>query len=119
MTSGDKTEGNTDPKISWRCTVCGFVFAGGKPPRGCPVCHSPSHEFIQETDRAQFTYDGKPLDVLLINGSTHRAGNTGYMADIAEGYLSERGVSYRRYNLSEYRLHLPVPEQERRCTRLP
>jgi len=104
MTSGEKTEGNTDPKISWRCTVCGFVFTGEKPPKGCPVCHSPSHEFIQESDRAQLTYDGKPFDVLLINGSTHRAGNTGYMADIAEEYLRERGVSYRRYNLSEYRI---------------
>jgi multimeric flavodoxin WrbA len=104
MTSEEKTEGNTNPQISWRCTVCGFVFTGEKPPRGCPVCHSPSHEFIQETDRVHLTYDGKPFDVLLINGSTHRAGNTGYMADIAEEYLRERGVSYRRYNLSEYRI---------------
>jgi multimeric flavodoxin WrbA/rubredoxin len=104
MTSGEKTEGNTVPKISWRCTVCGFVFTGEKAPKGCPVCHSPTHEFIQETDRAQLTHDGKPFDVLLINGSTHRAGNTGYMADIAEEYLRERGVSYRRYNLSEYRI---------------
>ena len=100
MTSGEKTEGKTEPKISWRCTVCGFVFTGEMPPKGCPVCHSPSHEFIQETDRAQLTNDGKPFEVLLINGSTHRTGNTGYMADIAEGYLRERGVSYRRYNMS-------------------
>jgi multimeric flavodoxin WrbA/rubredoxin len=104
MTSEEKTEGNTNPQVSWRCTVCGFVFVGEKPPKGCPVCHSPSHEFIKETDRTRLAYDSKPFDVLLINGSAHRAGNTGYMADIAEEYLRERGVSYRRYNLSEYHI---------------
>jgi rubrerythrin len=56
MTSGEKIEGTIDPKISWRCTVCGFVYTGEKPPKGCPVCHSPSHEFIQET-----TGPGSPM----------------------------------------------------------
>jgi len=96
------TESDTGRATTWRCTVCGFVFHGEKPPKGCPVCHSPFHEFIVDTGHRQLTYDGRPFDVLLINGSTHRAGNTGYMADIAEEMLRERGVSCRRYNLSEY-----------------
>jgi len=88
----------------WRCAVCGFVFEGEKPPKGCPVCHSPSFEFCREEEHRQLTYDGEPFEVLLINGSTHRAGNTGYMADLAEALLKERGVSYRRYNLSEHHI---------------
>jgi multimeric flavodoxin WrbA len=92
----------TDERISWRCTVCGFVFFGDKPPKGCPVCHSPSPEFIRDRPRAQLLYDGEPFDVLLINGSTHRAGNTGYMADLAEEVLREQGIPYRRYNLNEH-----------------
>lgn len=91
-----------DQKTAWRCAVCGFVFTGENPPKGCPVCHSQSHEFIRDTDRRQLTYDGEKFDVLVINGSTHRAGNSGYMADLAEAVLRERGVSYRRYNVSEY-----------------
>ena len=90
--------------IAWRCAVCGFVFKGEKPPKGCPVCHSPSFEFIVENERQQLVYDGEPFDLLLINGSTHRGGNTGYMADLAEALLNERGVSYRRFNLSEYHI---------------
>lgn len=92
------------PTVRWRCAVCGFVFGGEKPPKGCPVCHSPSAEFLPDTGREQLTYDGEPFDVLLINGSTHRAGNTGYMADRAEEILKERGISYRRFNLSEHHI---------------
>lgn len=33
---------------AWRCTVCGFVFYGENPLRGCPKHHSPSGEFIPE-----------------------------------------------------------------------
>jgi len=93
---------NAGRKTAWRCAVCGFVFTGVKPPKGCPVCHSPSDEFLPPGEHARLTYDGEPFDVLIINGSTHRAGNTGYMADIAEEQLREQGVSYRRFNLSEH-----------------
>ncbi len=44
-----------EQKTSWRCAVCGFVFEGEKPPKGCPVCHSPSHEFIPQ-ERAAPTH---------------------------------------------------------------
>jgi multimeric flavodoxin WrbA len=90
--------------MTWKCTVCGFVFTGEKPPKGCPNCHSPSGEFIHEKEHVPFTYDGEPFEVLLINGSTHREGNTGVMTEIAEEVLREKGVSYRRFNLNEYRI---------------
>lgn len=102
-TNSGKTE-STEKKTAWRCSVCGFVFEGEKPPKGCPVCHSPSPEFAPYTEKKQLGYDGEPFDVLLINGSTHRAGNAGYMADLAEEALRESGVSYRRFNLSEHRI---------------
>lgn len=104
MISGEKTGEDSDLNISWKCTVCGFVFSGQKPPKGCPNCHSPSGEFIRETGHVPFIYDGVPFDVLLINGSTHREGNTGVMTGIAEEMLREKGVSYRRFNLNEYRI---------------
>ncbi len=93
-------EGNS----SWRCVVCGFVFHGTQPPKGCPRCHSPSREFIREEKHGSLAFDNQPFDVLLINGSTHRAGNTGFMADIAEERLREENVSYRRYNLNEFHI---------------
>ncbi|MCK9632432.1 MAG: NAD(P)H-dependent oxidoreductase [Methanoregula sp.] len=104
-THGRKTGTDTGLQAAWRCAVCGFVFTGETPPKSCPVCHSPSQEFVAEQERARLTYDGEePFDVLLINGSTHRAGNTGYMADLAEEVLRERGVSYRRFNLTEHHI---------------
>jgi multimeric flavodoxin WrbA len=90
--------------VTWKCTVCGFVFTGEKPPKGCPNCHSPSGEFMHEKEHVPFRYDGEPFDVLLINGSTHRAGNTSVMSEVAEEVLREQGVTYRRFNLNEYRI---------------
>jgi multimeric flavodoxin WrbA len=104
MRDPDDVNKTHTPAITWKCTVCGFIFAGEKPPRGCPNCHSPSGEFIHEKEHVPFTYDGEPFEVLLINGSTHRAGNTSVMTEVAEEVLRERGVSYRRFNLNEYRI---------------
>lgn len=86
----------------WICAVCGFVFTGESPPKGCPRCGSPSREFVPWKERTRLRFDGEQFDVLLINGSTHRAGNTGHMVDIAEQELMRRGIRYRRYNLNEY-----------------
>jgi hypothetical protein len=46
----------------------------------------------------KLTYNREKFDILLINGSNHRSDNTGYMMDLVEEILRERGVSYRRYN---------------------
>ncbi len=95
-------QNSTSSESTWRCTVCGFLHRGERPPRGCPRCGSPTPEFLPAGERTWLTYDGEPFDVLLVNGSTHRAHNTSYMVDIAERELESRGVSYRRFNLSEY-----------------
>jgi multimeric flavodoxin WrbA len=92
----------TGPEQQWRCAVCGFIFTGEKPPRGCPKCHSSSREFLPLQERIRLSYNGDPFEVLLINGSTHRANNTGYMVDLAEEELRKQGVRYRRYNLNEH-----------------
>ncbi|OPX66642.1 MAG: Iron-sulfur flavoprotein [Methanoregulaceae archaeon PtaB.Bin056] len=95
-------EQHPEGETTWRCTVCGFLFKGERPPRGCPRCGSPSAEFLPDEKRGWLTYEGDLFDVLLINGSTHRAHNTSYMVDLAERELESRGISYRRFNLSEY-----------------
>lgn len=100
--SGTKTQALPPQGTRWRCVVCDFIFEGVAPPKGCPRCSSRPGEFVLLEDRIKLTYDGEPFDVLLINGSTHRANNTGYMVDLAEEELIARGVKYRRYNLNEY-----------------
>lgn len=29
----------------WRCTVCGYIHTGDRPPRNCPVCGAPEEKF--------------------------------------------------------------------------
>jgi multimeric flavodoxin WrbA/rubredoxin len=87
---------------TWKCAVCGYLAPGENPPDECPQCAGTAREFIRVTGKKPFHYDGEPFDILLINGSNHRANNTGYMADLAEEVLREKGVSYRRYNLNEF-----------------
>lgn len=86
----------------WKCAVCGYTFRGANPPPECPQCASTGREYLEVTEKEKLRFDGKAFDVLLINGSSHRANNCGYLADLAEEVLSERGVRYRRYNLNEY-----------------
>jgi multimeric flavodoxin WrbA len=81
--------------------VCGFVFKGENPPKECPQCSGTEREFSELSEKKKLKYDGERFEVLLINGSHHRANNTGYMADLAEEVLRAKGVSYRRYNLNE------------------
>jgi len=90
------------PGKTWKCHVCGFVYQGERPPEECPQCASTGREFEEITGKKKLRYDREPFDVLLINGSNHRANNTGYMVDLIEEALREKGVSYRRYNINEY-----------------
>lgn len=85
----------------WVCSVCGYEFSGDSPPDECPRCSSGPGEFSEKTERKRLSYDGKKFDVLLINGSAHRAHNTSLLADTAEDALKKSKVSYRRFNLSE------------------
>ena len=85
----------------WRCTTCGFIHTGETPPEECPQCSSNSLNFVKDVDKDKLLYDGKKFDVLLINGSSHKAHNTSYIADKAEEALKKSGTSYRRFNLCE------------------
>ena len=87
--------------IIWKCTVCGFIHKGDSPPAECPMCSSNPENFIEKTDAVKLRYDGKKFDVLLINGSSHKAHNTAIIADKAEEALKKKKASYRRFNLNE------------------
>jgi multimeric flavodoxin WrbA len=78
------------------------VSRSENPPEECPQCAGTAREFGRVTADRRLRYDGKTFDVLLINGSNHRANNTGYLADLAEEVLRKNGVSYRRFNLNEF-----------------
>ena len=93
------------PDNAWKCHVCGFIFKGENAPEECPQCASTGREFEKISERKKLRYDGEPFDVLLINGSSHRANNTGYMVDLVEDVLRENRVSYRRYNLNEFAIN--------------
>ena len=85
----------------WKCSVCGYEHDGKSPPKECPQCSSSGKEFLEKKERQKLKPDGKKFDVLLINGSSHKAHNTGFLGDIAEDELKKKKVSYRRFNLNE------------------
>lgn len=93
------------PGKAWICNVCGFIWKGDAPPKECPQCSSTGREYTDLEVKKKLKYDGEKFDVLLINGSNHRANNTGFMIDLVEEVLKERGVSYRRYNLNEFHIN--------------
>jgi multimeric flavodoxin WrbA len=85
----------------WRCTVCGIILKGERPPVECPQCSSNAENFVENKPQETLSYDYKKFDVLLINGSSHKAHNTNILADLAEESLKKRKVSYKRFNLNE------------------
>ena len=91
--------------MQWRCTVCGYVHNGNKPPKECPQCSSGYKDFIENKPIKKLSYDGKKFDVLLINGSSHKSHNTSYLLDLAEAELKRKKISYRRFNLSELQIY--------------
>jgi len=102
---GEVKPGSLMPGKTWKCAVCGYITRGESPPAECPQCAGTIREFIELGEKKALRYDGEMFDVLLINGSNHRANNTGYLADLAEEVLREKGVSYRRYNISEFTIN--------------
>jgi multimeric flavodoxin WrbA len=102
---GAAKPGSLMPGKAWKCAVCGYTFWGEDPPAECPQCAGTVREFIGLSEKKAFRYNGEQFDVLLINGSSHRANNTSYLSDLAEDVLREKGVSYRRYNLSEFAIN--------------
>lgn len=85
----------------WKCSVCGYIHSGEKPPKECPQCSSSSKEFREYGEKEKLRFDGKNFDVLLINGSTHTSHNSGLITDLMEKALKEKKLTLRRFNLSE------------------
>ena len=105
IAQGESRPDNLMPGKAWKCAVCGYIHYGENPPAECLQCAGTGREFIELSEKKVLRYDGEKFDVLLINGSSHRANNTGYLADLAEEVLRENGVSYRRYNLNEFSIN--------------
>ncbi|MDD5340537.1 MAG: NAD(P)H-dependent oxidoreductase [Candidatus ainarchaeum sp.] len=91
-------------KKTWVCRVCGYRHVGGKPPGECPQCSSPAGEFILESGRKQFSYDGRELDVLLVNGSTHASHNVNTLVQWAEAAFRKERIRYRRVDLNSVKV---------------
>ena len=85
----------------WRCSVCGFIHQGDKPPGECLRCSSNSGEFKELKEKIKLEYDKKKFDVLIVNGSSHHSHNTNILVNIAERELKRRKISYKRINLNE------------------
>jgi multimeric flavodoxin WrbA len=105
IVSGEAKKNSSEPVEAWICNVCGFVSKGDTSPDECPQCAANGREFTGLSEPKKLTYDREKFDILLINGSNHRSNNTGYMMDLVEEVLKERGMSYRRYNLNEFQIN--------------
>ena len=105
IVSGEAQKNSHEPVDSWICNVCGFISKGDAPPDECPQCAGTSRDYTSLPRPEKLTYNREKFDVLLINGSNHRSNNTGFMIDLVEEVLQERGVSYRRYNLNEFQIN--------------
>ncbi len=86
--------------LVWICRVCGYHHVGSKAPKECPQCSSDQNEFILEKKMKPLVYDGKPLDLLIINGSTHSSHNTNVLVEWAEDVLHKEKINYKRIDLN-------------------
>jgi multimeric flavodoxin WrbA len=85
----------------WKCGVCGYETDADAPPDHCPSCGSLKDEFFEKGKHPRDRLEGKP-ELLIINGSKHRAHNSAYFASIAEEVAKEYGVSYKLLHLTDY-----------------
>lgn len=88
---------------TWVCRACGYAHSGSSPPKECPQCSSPAKEFAPG-GKNRLGFNGKPFDVLIINGSSHAAHNTDIMVGWAEKMLKKEGMGYRRVDLNSVRI---------------
>lgn len=90
----------------WVCNNCGFIHAGGTPPKNCPRCGSEAGEFdlMPVKPSSERAKELRPADFLIINGSKHRTHNTRLFAETAAGVFREQKKSCQIINLCEYRI---------------
>lgn len=87
----------------WKCNVCGYEIETSEAPDPCPSCGSSSDEFYVRGQHPKDKLEGQS-DLLIINGSKHRAHNTAYFASLAAEVAEEKGVSYRVIHLADYKI---------------
>lgn len=87
----------------WKCNVCGYEIDTTEAPDPCPSCGSSSDEFYVKGHHTRDRLGGQ-ADLLIINGSKHRAHNSAYFASVAEEAAKAMGVSYRLLHLADYKI---------------
>ena len=87
----------------WKCNVCGYEIETTDAPDPCPSCGSSTGEFYVKGHHPRDQLGGQ-ADLLIINGSKHRAHNSAYLASLAEAAAHEKGVSYRLLHLADYKI---------------
>ena len=87
----------------WKCNVCGYEIEMADAPDPCPSCGSSTREFYVKGHHPRDRLDGQ-ADLLIVNGSKHRAHNSAYFAALAEDVAKEKGVSYKLLHLADYRI---------------
>lgn len=87
----------------WRCNVCGFEVESEDAPDTCPSCGSGHGEFYVKGHHPKAKLEGA-ADLLIINGSKHRAHNSAYFASLAEEVAKEKGISYKVLHLADYNI---------------
>ena len=116
----------------WKCNVCGYEIDTTEAPDPCPSCGSSSGEFYVKGHHPKDKLE-VGADLLVINGSKHRAHNSAYFASLVEEVAKEKGVSCKVLHLADYKiehcwccysmiedqLRVPVPERVRRRAQAP
>jgi multimeric flavodoxin WrbA len=87
----------------WKCNVCGFEIDTSEAPDPCPSCGSSSLEFYVKGHHPKDKLE-VGADLLIINGSKHRAHNTAYFASLAEDAAKQKGVSCKVLHLADYKV---------------
>lgn len=88
----------------WVCRACGYRHSGSSPPKECPQCSSPKGEFAPGSAAKPLSFDGKELDVLVINGSSHASHNVDILLGWAEKALKRERMRFRRVDLNSVRI---------------
>jgi multimeric flavodoxin WrbA len=87
----------------WKCNVCGYEIETTGAPDPCPSCGSSGEEFYVKGQHPKDKLEGQ-ADLLILNGSKHRAHNSAYFASLAAEVAQEKGVSYRILHLADYKV---------------
>ena len=87
----------------WKCNVCGFEIDTEAAPDPCPSCGSSRGEFYVKGKHPKDRLE-VGADLLIVNGSKHRAHNSAYFASLAAEVAREKGVSHKVLHLADYRV---------------